>query len=719
MKEWFSTSTLAGVAGLPSSVMGVLKKSQKEAWKSQPRSGRGGGNEYHVSSLPVTTQAALLRADLKAKKASKPAAVIKGPANKTALLESIWANYEKAPQSKKDKAQKSLNALLLKNRLVENGSSKRVASVHVEQEYSINRATIYRWEKLVKPFHQSDWLAVLLSQNNGKKKISECNEEAWEFFKGDYLRLEQPALTACYERLKRAAKEHNWKIPSERTINRWIKNRIPMAVRILSREGEYELMRLYPALERSVEDMHALQWINGDGYMHNVFVKWPDGEVARPKTWLWQDIYSRKILSYRIDTTEHTDQIRLAFGDLVEQYGIPEDVTIDNTRAAANKWMTGGVPNRYRFKIKEDDPLGLFPSLGIKVHWTSVLNGKGHGQAKPIERAFGVGGLGEYLDKHPAFAGAYTGENPMAKPENYGSKAVPLETFVKIMAQEITAWNAKQGRRNKLCAGELSFDEAFNNSYATAPIRKATEEQRRLWLMTAEAITVKKDGTFTLEAGKKLGCGRNRYFSHDLHQLGEDKKKIIIRFDPTDLHDKVHCYTLDNRYVCEAHILNAAGFGDTQAARIQKRERTKWMKANKIMAKAERTMDALDVAAQLPEPQQSDTVENKVTRVSFNTKAVLRQSGKPIKQDDYLVSQSSDALAEIKAEILHGDFGSHDELPIDQTEKYLFWLGLDNKAKEGLEVNEHYKNFYESFPHSSEFEGGKMLAELREQTSAS
>ena len=39
---------------------------------------------------------------------------------------------------------------------------------------------------------------------------------------------------------------------------------------------------------------------------------------------------------------------------------------IDNTRAAANKDVTGGVKNRYRFKVSEDEPLGLIPQLGAE-----------------------------------------------------------------------------------------------------------------------------------------------------------------------------------------------------------------------------------------------------------------------------------------------------------------------------------------------------------------
>ncbi len=61
------------------------------------------------------------------------------------------------------------------------------------------------------------------------------------------------------------------------------------------KSGEHALMKLYPAQLRSVRELQALEWINGDGYQHNIFVKWPDGTIARPKTWFWQDIYSIKL----------------------------------------------------------------------------------------------------------------------------------------------------------------------------------------------------------------------------------------------------------------------------------------------------------------------------------------------------------------------------------------------------------------------------------------
>lgn len=56
-KEWFGLSELsAGFPGLPSSVRGLAKKAKREGWQSRKRHARGGGYEYHISSLPQEAQ---------------------------------------------------------------------------------------------------------------------------------------------------------------------------------------------------------------------------------------------------------------------------------------------------------------------------------------------------------------------------------------------------------------------------------------------------------------------------------------------------------------------------------------------------------------------------------------------------------------------------------------------------------------------------------------
>lgn len=593
--QWLTPTELAGLPGMPKTERGVSTWGSKGAIDRRPRS-VGKGWEYAFASLPIETQAALLKNAMpKAEPVrTRPAAAT------TTDRDSLWESYERRPQGIKDEAARRLQALQAIDRLGEHGTARSRAVEEVARAFGESRATLYRWGKLVKGVDRTDWLAALVPGYVGRVSQADFDPAAQDFFKAQFLRAEAPSVSTCYEWLRAAAKEHGWRIPSQRTVTRWA-NDIPAVVRTLTREGEHAVMAMYPAQRRTVADLYAMYWINGDGYKHNVFVRFPDGTIERPKTWFWQDIYGRKIVGYRTDRTEHSDMIRLALGDVIEHWGIPEHITIDNTRAAANKWLTAGVKTRYRFKVKEDDPLGLIPMLDIKLHWTSVHKGKGHGQAKPIERAFGVGGLGEYVDKHPRFAGAYTGPNVLAKPENYASNAIPFDEFVQVLRGCIDAWNAREGRRTEICAGQLSFDQAFKTSYERNAhlIRRATEAQRRLWLLTAESVRVQRDATVMLSVGTGPH-GRNRYACDAL--LEHVGRQVVVRFDPASLHEAVYVYLPDGRYLGQADCLHAAGFGDSGAGREWKRENTKRLKAAKLATEAERRMSLIEAADYMPDP---------------------------------------------------------------------------------------------------------------------
>jgi len=532
-----------------------LPKRQREGTKAW---------EYQVSALPEQTQLGLQLREFRAERNARLRA--ERESKRTANPDELWAWYERRSGSLKEEGVRRSLIVQAMVDAIDEGLSPSRALRTVSLAHNISDKTLKRWWNTVKDSERHDWMALLVPHYSGRTVEAPCSPDAWEFFKADYLRLDQPAAATCYERLKRAAVAHGWQIPSLKTLQRKIK-RIPVKVRTLKREGEAAVLALYPPQQREVAQLHALHWINGDGYQHNVFVKWPDGSIARPKTWFWQDIYSRKFLAWRTDTTENTELVRLSFGDLIEQFGIPSHVTIDNTRAAANKWMTGGMPNRYRFKVRAEEPAGVFAQLGVQVHWTSVFKGKGHGQAKPIERAFGLGGISEVVDKHPAFSGAWTGNNTLAKPEDYGSRAIPLTTFIEVLNSEVRAFNARTGRRTEMAGGTLSFDQVFEASYRTAVIRKARPDQRRLWLLAAENVTVQSGGSVTLDAGALVGQGRNRYYHDALTEFVGNS--VVVRFDPQDLHGEVHIYRPDGDYIATAVCIESAGFGDADAGREQ------------------------------------------------------------------------------------------------------------------------------------------------------
>ncbi len=538
----------------------------------------------------------------------------------------LWERYERATPAAREKAKRCHKAVLAAAALVDGGLSWSAACESVAADHGIGARTLlmlYRGRPNkdgLCAYERADWLAALAPGAGGGAQAAAISPAAWEWIKGDYLRPEQPAVSACYERLLRVAAEQDWVVPSLRTMRRKLAA-IPREERVLAREGEHALLRALPAQRRSVAEIPAGAWVNGDGYKHNVFVRGRQGEKPyRPVTWFWQDVHSRRILAWRTDRSENADVIRLSFGELIDKIGIPADVTLDNTRAAANKWMSGGIAHRFRGKVRQEDPVGVFPLLGINVHWTSVQGGKGWGQAKPVERAFGTGGVGEVVDKHPALAGAYCGAEPTAKPENYGERAVSREEFERVLESEIAAWNGREGRRTEACAGKLSFDQAWERSYAAAAVRRAAPEQRRLWLLAAEAVKVQRDAAVQLEAGR--GAAANRYAGDCL--LDRVGHKVVVRFDPARLHDAVHIYAADGNYVGEAECIRAAGFGDAAAGREHARVKRSKVKAVKAAARADTHMDALEAAALLPGAEAPAETAPAVVEVDFRRGASLQ-----------------------------------------------------------------------------------------------
>lgn len=621
--DWFTAQELAGLPGLPTTERGIRKLASSSSWNGRKR-GSSKAIEYPIEYFPIEARVALLK---KAEniRIGDNSYKVKKSLDESYCREALWYHWDAATEKQRQAAKKKTEVVQAISALVDADVDVLTAFDAVAERHSTSAASARRWYYATRNYDRTDWPAVLLGQygkslETRRKKEADCDPVAWDFFCADYLRPERPALRTAYARLEEAAAANGWAIPSLSSVRRKLEREIPVEQRVLLREGEHAAMRLFPSQERTVEDLAAMEWVNGDGYQHNVFVRWFNGEILRPKTWIWQDIRTRKILAWRTDVSENSDSIRLSLSDMIERYGIPRKLTIDNTMAAANKWTTGGVPNRYRFKVKEDDPKGIIPLLGIELHWTSVMFGRGHGQAKPIERAFSHGGLGETVDKHPALAGAHTGPNPMDKPDNYGDRVIEAEEFLKVLAEGIAFWNRRPNRQTEVCRGMLSFDQAFEESYQQAAIRKATPEQRRLLLLPAEAVRISESGTFVMEAGGKVQARKNRYFNERL--LGLKPNKVVVRFDPQNLHQSVLCYTLDGRFICEATCIEKTGFGDTQAAREHKRNRTQFVKRTKEAATAARRMSALEAAELMPDtvppaPPESRVVE--ILRPAGNT----------------------------------------------------------------------------------------------------
>jgi len=618
-QEWFTAAEVAALAlpGVPTVAANVIALAERENWRRpewlgkrwRKRTASGGGVEYHWSVLPPDARLAwsvthtVIDAEAE-RQAAGAARTANGP---------LWDWFFTLSDKRRDEAARRLQALEQIRQIVRD-TGRNVLNVRLEvaAAFGATKSTLYNWEGLVRGQPRIDWLALLAPRHVGRVKGAECSQEAWDALYVEYMRPAAPTFSACYRKIKRAAEKNGWTLPSESACLRRMQLVQP-EVHMLNRRGADAVKRMFPAQERDRTVFRALEAVNADGHKWDVFVKWPDGHVGRPMMVGFQDLYSDLFLSWRVDRSENRDLIRLAFGDMIEQWGVPKHCYLDNGRGFASKQLTGGTPNRYRFKYREQEPDGIMTQLGVEVHWTTPYAG----QSKPIERGFGD--LARDVARDIRFEGAYTGNSPMAKPENYGSKAVPLELFLQVVAEGIREHNARVGRRTRVCKGVLSFQQAFDASYAKSEITKATLEQRRLWLLAAEGMKPRKpDGSIIL-----MG---NRFCAPFLTaQIG---KQVTVRFDPEKLQEDMHVFRPDGIYLGAAPCVEAVGFNDVDAARAQMRARAAYLRAVKSVDEAHRKMTAeAQIALTATNTEAPPPPETKVVRLMRTSGSLAISAG--------------------------------------------------------------------------------------------
>lgn len=605
--DWLTPAAILalGSPALPASVAALNRHILEAGWRADRQRARraeglGGGWEYHLSLLPIEAQAT----------GSALAAEPPGPEPLKPASNPLWAAFERLSQAARKEAQERLAAIDRVTALA-GTQPRRLAVGVVAAEVGVSASTLWGWLRLADAVPHADRLAALAPRHRGRVDRAACDPRAWDFLVADYLRGERPCFDACRRRLMEAAGQHGWApIPSAKTLARRLEREVPRAAQVLARQGEEALRRLYPAQARDRTHLRALEAVNMDGHKLDVFCRFPGqgGEaprIGRPVLCAIQDLATGLIVGWTLDETENREAVRLAIADMVTDYGIPEAIYLDNGRGFASKWISGRQKSRFRFKIKAEEPEGVLTALGIRVHWTTPFSG----QSKPIERAFRD--LAEEIARHPACAGAYTGNSPEAKPHTYGQAAVDLAGLEALVAREIERHNQREGRRGNGMAGR-SFAAAYADRIAAGDlVRRAGEVQRRLLLLASEAVTVRDTAS--------LHYADNRYWAEEL--IAWRGRRVVLRFDPRALHEPMAVYAADDgRFVCLAECIEATGFDDVAAARTHARDRAHWIKAQRQALALEQRMSLDQLGRLLPTPAPAAPPAQKVVRLAVGAR---------------------------------------------------------------------------------------------------
>nr|WP_283769639.1 DNA-binding domain-containing protein [Escherichia coli] len=250
--DWFSAKKLEGLIGLPKSSSAISRKARLEQWVFRQIHGvRGVAYEFHISSLPKETQAALLLRQGEIE-TSQGRFEIARPTLEAHDYdrEALWSKWDNASDSQRRLAEKWLPAIQTADEMLNQGISTKTAFATVAGHYQVSASTLRDKYYQVQKFAKPDWAAALVDGRGASRRNvhkSEFDEDAWQFLIADYLRPEKPAFRKCYERLELAAREHGWNIPSRATAFRRIQQ-LDEAMVVACREGEHALMHLIPAL---------------------------------------------------------------------------------------------------------------------------------------------------------------------------------------------------------------------------------------------------------------------------------------------------------------------------------------------------------------------------------------------------------------------------------------------------------------------------------------
>lgn len=442
----------------------------------------------------------------------------------------IWETYSRKPGSIQEEAQRRVLILdeflaLLNDRLKKTTALNIILNHHAD----VSKATLWRWQKKTKGHPRQYWEALLTPEYRGRAK-NEIPEAAWEWFVENWNVESQPDVSVIYRQTCQAAKEGGWgTLPSLKTFERRSITDIPENQRILGREGETALRQKLPHQKRDYTTLKLHELWESDGRKADVLCLWPDGTIARPMVVIWREVRTRVVLSVRIYPVSNAELIIEALASAVRNSGTtPDGAILDNGRDYASKPLTGGQKNRYRFLVKENEPMGILTRMGAKVHWTTPY----HGAAKPIESFWGK--LAKVTDI--LFPKAYTGRNTVERPEDRDPKnAIPIEEFGAKLIRAIEVYHdTPHGGHGMQDKSPMELYKELLRSYTPKPcteehLRACRPLVKRLKLREQYEFEFKIDGYGTVTYVPDESMDLRRRWEYDvIPDIGEPEAPALI-----------------------------------------------------------------------------------------------------------------------------------------------------------------------------------------------
>lgn len=521
----------------------VIRRAKREGWTSRKRPGRGGGNEWLVSSMPEDTVLAIQAAEVRNAIATPAAASPAVTAHDVASVVAIDPKRRQKALARADLVREYTHWLR------RHGTSARSRADFMaayeggawpellQQIGPTSWKTLERWK--VQQRRTGDVLAIADKRGIAHRGRSLLTERHRQIILGLALNINNPAISyVCNEAVARCRAE-GLHIPAPATIRRFVGQYMQecYAEWTFIREGKKawnDKAAIY--FERNWGLVEVGDILIADGHVLNFESVHPEtGKPCRMTLLLWFDGASSYPLGWEVMPTENTACISSALRRACLRLGkIPRIAYLDNGKAFRAKHFKGCAD------FRQAGIVGLYEDLGIQVIHAWAY----HGQSKPIERFFGT------FHELENWVPSYTGRSIDTKPARMHRGEV---THRKLYA----AMGGRPLTLEETHAAIAHFFDTYVRRPARGHLKGRTpqevfaagrgpgldgEEMTRLnmWMLEREVREIDRGGTVRL-------MGR-RYFAPELYGK---KHPAIIRYD-AQRPQSVLVYATDGRFIAEA-----------------------------------------------------------------------------------------------------------------------------------------------------------------------
>ncbi len=336
---WYSASELCGLPGLPSTRQGLHSRARAEKWRRRRRKGRGGGHEYHISSLPAVTRDYLLRRAA-AEAAQQAQSALPDP------IEGCESMAEMTDAQRRVMHARLAICSMIDEMAISHGIGRgaaiaafmasaaagelpdstmqtlRTARARHGHGRLVDRATIYRW------FRRRDAIGVAALAPSRRARQ---RHPAWlPRLLTLYQSPSKPSVAQCIQQWRR--RWPNDPPPPLRTAQRHIAQ-LPEEIRQYGRMGRNARRAIQPFVRRTTDGLWPMDVVTVDGHLFKAYVRHPwTGRRFRPELTTYLDIATRRVVGFSAWLSESQYSIWIALREMVldPRQGVPAVQYSDN-----------------------------------------------------------------------------------------------------------------------------------------------------------------------------------------------------------------------------------------------------------------------------------------------------------------------------------------------------------------------------------------------------